>query len=382
MSFGSFLYRVRFLAVLQYSITPLLRFPYSITPILLFLLLSGCSPVYLFSVALEEGRILWRRQPIETLLRQPDLQPDMREKLTLVLAAREYARAALDLNVGGSYASYSYVDRDVLSYILMAAPKTELKPYTWWYFLVGSFPYKGFASNEAANAEAERFEKDGYDTYIRTASAYSTLGWFDDPLLAHLLKYDSVTLVEVIFHELLHNTLFVKNAVDFNESLANFVGNRAAIDFFRAERGAASPEYRRAAQNWEQDVEFSVFLREVASSLRSLYSEDMGHAEKISRREAIFSASQKEWAARISDRPAHRHRAYAGKNLNNAVVAHYLLYLKDLDLFEALYVREGKDLRRSLEVIKDRLAQSQDPFDAVIETRQTRSRMPLLARAD
>jgi predicted aminopeptidase len=337
--------------------------------------------LYLLSVALEEGRILWRRQPIETLLAQPDLQPDTRDKLRLVLAAREYARDSLDLRVRGSYASYSYVDREVLSYILMAAPKTELKPYTWWYFLVGSFPYKGFASKEAAEAEAERFDGDGYDTYIRTTSAYSTLGWFDDPLLAHLLKYDSVTLVEVIFHELLHNTLFVKGAVDFNESLANFVGNRAAIDFFRIQRGEGSQEYRKAAQNWEEDLEFSVFIRDVASSLGRLYSQEISEAEKISRRDEVFSASQKEWAGRISDRPAHRHRAYAEKKLNNAVLAHYLLYLKDLDLFEALYIRHAKDLRRSLEVIKNRLARTEDPFEAVLETGQTLSGTRLTRQA-
>jgi predicted aminopeptidase len=359
--------------------TPVLQ--YSIIPGLLLFLLSGCSPFYLFSVALEEGRILWRRQPIETLLAQPDLQPETREKLRLVLAAREYARAALDLRVRGSYASYSYVDREVLSYILMAAPKTDLAPHKWWYFFVGSFPYKGFASKEAAKEEAERFENDGYDVYIRTTSAYSTLGWFDDPLLAHLLKYDSVTLVEVIFHELLHNTLFVKSAVDFNESLANFVGNRAAIDFFRIQRGEGSAEYRRAVRSWKEDVEFSVFIREVAASLRNLYSQDIGEAEKISRREGIFSASQKEWSARIADRPAHRHRGYVRKKLNNAIMAHYLLYLKDLDLFEALYVRQARDLRRSLEVIKKRLAQTQDPFEAVLGPGQTLSGMRFPAQA-
>jgi predicted aminopeptidase len=177
----------------------------------------------------------------------------------------------------------------------------------------------------------------------------------------------------VIFHELLHNTVFVKSAVDFNESLANFVGNRAAIEFFRIQRGEGSAEYRKAVQNWEEDLEFSVFMRDVASSLRSLYSQDIGEDEKISRREEVFSASQKEWAKRISDRPAHRHRSYAGKKLNNAVMTHYLLYLKDLDLFEALYAREGKDLRRSLEVIKNRLAQTQDPFEAVLETGQAKA---------
>ncbi len=187
------------------------------------LLFSGCSPAYILQAALEQGRILWRREPIESVLQRPELDPETKDKLRLVLAVREYARDTLKLNVGGSYASYSYVDRPVLSYVLTAAPKTDLAPYTWWFLFVGHVPYKGFFSEAAAKVEAESFHVQSYDTYIRAAPAFSTLGWFDDPLLAHLLKYDRVTLAEVIFHELLHSTLFVKGAVDFNESLANFV---------------------------------------------------------------------------------------------------------------------------------------------------------------
>jgi len=128
----------------------------SISLLSLFLL-SGCSPFYVMRAAYEESKILWRREPIERLLKTPDLEPEAREKFKLVLAVREYARDSLKLKVGGSYASYSYVDRPVLSYVLMAAPKTDLKPYTWWYFFVGRVPYKGLFSEEAAKAEAERF---------------------------------------------------------------------------------------------------------------------------------------------------------------------------------------------------------------------------------
>ena len=100
----------------------------------------------------------------------------------------------LKFNVGGSYASYSYVDRPDLTYVVLAAPKTELRPYTWWFLIVGSVPYKGYFSKADAEAEIERLKADGYDTNLRTSAAFSTLGWFDDPLLSHLLKYDKVVL--------------------------------------------------------------------------------------------------------------------------------------------------------------------------------------------
>ena len=128
------------------------------------LFLASCSPLYILRAAYEESKILWRREPIEGLLQKPDLDPETRDKFKLVLEVREYARDTLKFRVKGSYASYSYVDRPVLSYVLTAAPKTELRPYTWWFLFVGRVPYKGFFSEEDAKAEAGRFQADGYDT--------------------------------------------------------------------------------------------------------------------------------------------------------------------------------------------------------------------------
>jgi predicted aminopeptidase len=335
-------------------------------------LFSGCSPVYVLQVAFEEGKILWRRQPIERLLKQNELNPDTADKLRLVLAVREYARDTLNLRVGGSYATYSYVDRPVLSYVLIVTPKTDLKPYTWWYLFVGRVPYKGFASQEAAKNEANGFAAQGYDTYIRQASAFSTLGWFDDPLLKHLLAYDKVTLADLIFHELLHNTMFVKGAVDFNESFANFVGHRAAIAFFQQKHGLNSAEYLRAMQAWEQALEFSRFITGLAGSLNELYAQEISVADKLRLREEIFSRSQEQWGRQIAERPQHRYRGFTQGKLSNAVVAHSLLYLSQLELFESLHGALGGDLRKCIELVAERVKKTQDPFAAVQELARER----------
>lgn len=328
-------------------------------------ILSGCSSFYVLRAAYEEGKILWRRQGIAEMLQGSNLGPDTREKLELVLAARDYARDTLKFKVDGSYASYSYVDRSALSYVLMAAPKSALVPYTWWFLFVGHVPYKGFFSEEAARAEAARFESQGYETYIRTTPAFSTLGWFDDPLLAHLLKYDRVSLAGIVFHELFHSTLFVKGGLDFNESLANFFGNRAAIDFFRDRYGEESPEHRRAEQAWREELEFSAFITGVAGSLRELYGRDLPLEEKLRLREEIFAESKRVWARQIAGRARHRFRGFLQQSLNNAVIVHYLLYLTDLELFEALYEVHGKDLARLMARISDSLRDGGDPFVAV-----------------
>lgn len=333
--------------------------------LLLSFLLSGCSPFYVMRAAFEEGKILWRREPIERVLHQPNWSPEDREKFKLVLAVREYARDDLQLNVGGSYATYSYVDRAVLSYVLTAAPKTDLDPYTWWFLVVGRVPYKGFFSEKAAQNEAQRFQLRGYDTFVRTTQAFSTLGWFDDPLLAHLLKYDKSTLAEVIFHELFHNTLFVSGAVDFNESLANFIGHQAAILFFKDRHGAQSLEHRQAVRSWEEEREFSEFIKVLADALRDLYNQEMPEEEKLQRRKEIFASSQEKWAERIANRPDHRFRGFAKEQINNAVIAHYLLYLRDLDLFESLYQARPKGLPGLIALIKDSVQDGDDPFEAV-----------------
>jgi predicted aminopeptidase len=322
---------------------------------------AGCSPAYVFRAAYEEGKILWRRQPIEEALQKTDLDPKTRDQFKLVLDVREYARDQLKFNVKGSYASYSYVDRANLTYVLMAAPKTDLRPYTWWFLIIGRVPYRGFFSQQEALAEAQALEKQGYDTYIRTSAAFSTLGWFDDPLLAHLLRYERVTLAETIFHELFHNTLYVGSAGDFNESLANFVGHRAAILFFRERYGEKSAEHLRAVESWNEALEFSGYISGVGATLKDLYAKDLPEEEKIRLREKIFSDGQKYWAQQIAGRSRHRYRSFTQDKINNAVLANHLLYLKDLEVFESVYEATGKDLARSVVAIKEAV-RSRNPF--------------------
>jgi predicted aminopeptidase len=247
----------------------------------------------------------------------------------------------------------------------MAVPKTNLSPYTWWFLFVGQVPYKAFFTEKDARLKADQFQAQGYDTYIRSVQAFSTLGWFDDPLLAHLLKYDKVTLAEVLFHELFHNTLFLKGEVDFNESLANFVGNRATIIFFRDLGGEESPEYLQAVKAWEEELEFSAFINRVGTSLKDLYQGDLPEEEKLRLRQEIFSRSQEEWARMVADRPTHHFRGYSRQELNNAVIAHYLLYLGDLQLFESLYQAEGSNLARMVEMIGESVQDGEEPFEAV-----------------
>ena len=328
-------------------------------------MLPGCSPAYVLRAAYEEGKILWRRESIADFIQKPEVAQETQEKLSLVLSVRDYARDVLKFNVGGSYSSYSYVDRPDLTYIVVAAPKTELKPYTWWFLIVGSVPYKGYFSKEDAQAEIERLNALDYDTNLRASAAFSTLGWFDDPLLAHLLRYDKVRLSEVVFHELFHNTLYLKGAGAFNESSANFVGHRAAIEFFRERFGDGSAEHQRALQLWNEEREFGSFIAEGVGTLGELYGRKIPREDKMRLREEVFARIKADWARRIADRPGHRFRGFSQQPLNNAILMHYSVYLKDLDLFESIYESCGRNLVKTIDAVRAAVAKGGEPFEAV-----------------
>src|SRR5262249_45036971 len=133
---------------------------------------GGCSPTYVVRSAYEEGRILLARQSIDALLARPELDPETRAQLELVLAIRRVAADDLALKVGDAYASFSIVPPGALLHVVSAAERTRLEPYVWWFPIVGDVDYKGFFELPDAQAEAERLGHDGYDTYVRPSVAF------------------------------------------------------------------------------------------------------------------------------------------------------------------------------------------------------------------
>jgi len=319
---------------------------------------AACSPGYILRAGYEEAKLLWRRQPIEELLRQETLDTATQQKLELVLEAREFARDHLALNVDGRYSTYAAVDDAQLVHVVIAAERFRLEPYTWWFPIVGRVPYKGYFSEEEARAEAAHLEDQGFDTYIRTASAFSTLGWFDDPLLSTMLRRDPVDLVDTVLHELLHSTVYLGGETSFDESFANFVGHRGAIAFFQAAGDADAA--RQAKDNWSDALCFSEFLGGFAAQLRKAYAAGIGAKERAWH----FAGAQ----SRLLQLPfaGDGYKGFASVPLNNAIILHQLLYFDRLPLFEVAFEAERRDLATTVRALIDATsASATDPFAAL-----------------
>jgi predicted aminopeptidase len=309
---------------------------------------------YITRAGFEETRILQSRQPIDRLAARPGIDPQLRQSLDLVLATRDYA-ARLGLEADQTYTTYADVGRDTLLLVLQAAPKDCICPHTWKYPIVGRIPYKGFFDPRAARREADRFAAQGYDVYLRPSSAFSTLGWFNDPLLSTALTRDSVELAATVFHEIAHNTLYVKSATPFNESFAQMVGYRSAESFFQ-ERGDTA-QAQQAADRWHDEIVLGDYYTALVERLDSLYNRhpDAAALEEGRRSAAAWARAQLEGPVgqqlrtykigRLSERP-----------INNAQLIGARIYRTRLDLFDRWYERHDRDVRTSVSALKTLMA--------------------------
>ena len=326
--------------------------------------LFSCSPGYVLRAGWEEARILARRRSMEDVLNDPTLDSHTRAKLEIVVQARSFAQQDLHLAVGDSYTSFSDIGRDTLALVLSASPVDKLSAYTWWFPIVGRVPYKGFFTREAAEKEQRKLEAQHFDTYLRTTSAFSTLGWFPDPLLNTVLGQDSVGLVETVIHEVTHNTLFVSGHVKFNESFANFVGSVGAVEFF-CNRGHDESLCELAQGRWYDTVLLSGFLDDLWNDLVALYEEDLPYDSLIPRRRALLQAAADRYREGLA--PEMKTRAYARYDptrLNNASLVARHLYYHRLSLFQELYEESGS-LTQTVERIAAAVRNAQEPWGAL-----------------
>lgn len=334
---------------------------------LLLLVLGACSPVYVLEAGWAEARILAGRRPIPELLLDDGTGRATRDKLAYVWEARRFAADSLGLDVGDAYSTFTRLDRDTLALVLSAAPPDRLVPRTWWFPIVGRLPYRAYFDDGDAHRARRELEEDGFDTYLRPTAAFSTLGWFSDPLLSTVVRAETVSVVETVLHELAHTHLFVPGSVRFNESFATFVGSAGTISFFcgREGSGPRSVKCLRARNRWADAQRFSRFVDRVVADLRDLYRDpELDGAEKLARRRELFREARQRYEERV--RPLLRERRFAlfgDLPLNNATLLARMRYYHRLPDFQALLEAEGGSVARAVAALTDGVTGVDDPFE-------------------
>ncbi|WP_420633565.1 aminopeptidase [Candidatus Palauibacter sp.] len=335
-----------------------------IRPLAAVLLLSagGCSPAYVLRAGWEEARILSVRRPIRAVIHDTTVSRETRDKLRLVLDARDFAERDLGLRAGASYESFAQLHRDTLVLNVLAAPEFALRWKTWWFPIVGHLPYKGYFDFDDARAEAASLAEEGYDVSVRAVSAFSTLGWFPDPIMSTTLRLDSLGLVETVIHEITHSTYFPTGQADFNESFANFVGHRGAIEFFcGAVRDASACE--RAHQRWDDTRVFGRFFHSIVEPLEEVYASPLPDEAKRTAKREVFEEAARRFETEYKPQLAAQYGSIDPASLDNAWIISRLLYYTRLDDFERTYESHG-ELVPSVEALM-REAATGDPWEAL-----------------
>lgn len=321
---------------------------------------------YLVRAGWEEARILARRRSIARIVADSTTTPVVAGKLRLVLAARSFAAESIGLRAKQSFTTFSKLDHDTLVLVLSGAYRDKLAPYTWWFPIVGRVPYKGFFDFTAARNAAHALDAAGFDVYLRPSPAFSTLGWFNDPLLSTSLRADTLDLANTVVHELTHNTFYAPGQAVFNESFANFVGAHGSAWLFRVRGSPAAAD--EADARWSDEKLMARFWGRLYHSVDSAFH---AHAtDSIARlvaRDSLYKSARVELVEILG--PQLRTigpRSLERLRLDNAALLARRIYATDLDLFDGVWEREDGDLRRAIaRVIALAKARPKDPFGAL-----------------
>ncbi|MEK6806455.1 MAG: aminopeptidase [Pseudomonadota bacterium] len=305
--------------------------------------LSGC---YLSHVTAGQLELVSRRQPISALLADPATDEKLRRQLELVRQARAFSVNTLRLPDNASYSEYADLGRPFVVWNVFAAKEFSLEPETSCFLFVGCLAYRGYFEEELAQRRARELAARGLDVHIGAVAAYSTLGWFDDPVLNSMLRWDDDRLVETLFHELAHQQVFIPGDTEFNESFATFVGAEG-LRQFRAARREPPPDRLRT----ERERQFQVLVLDMRARLEALYATPLeadamrtAKRQEFERLRADYRKLRASWSG---------YTGYDGwfmGELNNAKLLPVGLYHQWVLAFARLFRQSGRDWQRFYEI--------------------------------
>jgi predicted aminopeptidase len=310
-------------------------------PGVLFLLLNGCSSVSYYSqLANGQLQLLRAREPVARVIADPQRDQKLRAHLAQSQKARTFASQQLHLPDNQSYRLYADIGRPYVVWNVFVTPEFSLKPQNHCFPIAGCVAYRGFYSQSAARGEAALQRLQGMDVSIGGVEAYSTLGWFNDPIMNSMMGWGDERLATLIFHELAHQRVYVKDDTEFNESFATFVEQEGTRQW-RAYR-SLPPESGTKAQQRDQFIELILDTR---TRLEKLYSLPLPPEQMRQRKAEAFEQLRAEYRQMRDSQWAgdKRYDTWINAPMNNARLLPFGLYDQWVPAFAALFKQEGGD---------------------------------------
>jgi len=317
--------------------------------LLFSVLLAGCDTLGYYGQAIGgQVRILSQRQKIDRLLTAPDIDPALKVRLQEIQAIRTFAAAELQLPLDSQYSTYVDLQRPFVVWNVFAAPEFSLQPLSWCYPVAGCVSYRGYFSESAAREFAAGLQARGLDVHVAGVAAYSTLGWFSDPVPSTIINRESHQLASLLFHELAHQVAYVPGDTEFNESFATAVEQEGVQRWLQqsgVDENRQSELLRAAALDRERQQQFVALVQTAAARLAELYQSGAVHA-------ALRSGKQRQLAQLRSDYATLKAQwgGYSGYDgwfsgdLNNARLGTVATYNNLVPEFAALLAAKGGDL--------------------------------------
>jgi predicted aminopeptidase len=309
-------------------------------------ILIGCQTVQYYSQAIEgHQRILSNRKPIAEITADPQSPDFLRKKLAFILKVREFAENKLQLPAKDHYLTYVQLERQYVVWNVFAAPELSLEPKRWCYPVVGCAAYRGYFSEKDAVQYADSLKNQGYDVYVGGVTAYSTLGWFDDPVLSTFIHLSDSQLAALIFHELAHQVLYVKGDTTFNESFATFVEQEGLR---RWQKFSGSTQfYSQYLDRYSRRHQFIQLILNYRQKLELLYQTDLPLPEKREKKASIFSELLDEFNHLKKDRiNLAAYDGWMSRSLNNAKISSVVAYNDFVPAFGKLLAEKNGNLHQ------------------------------------
>lgn len=328
--------------------------------LLLAAVLPGCQHLGYYGQAVQGQYQIWSREKsIQELIANPETPPALKARLSLLLEMRNYAKKDLKLRVNGHYERYADLGRRYVVWNVNAAPEFSLEPKRWWYPFVGKLKYRGYFSEQYARNYGARLAKEHYDVYVGGVEAYSTLGWFRDPVLNTWINHDESDVGEILFHELAHQRVFASGDTDFNEAFATCVAQEGVKRWLLAKGNLK--EYEHYLADLRYNSQFVQLIMDTRSQLKTVYGEEGLEEGKVATppKEPPPDDRKRLEKARIlaglTDQYRQLKTAWGGvttydrwfaKPVNNARLNTVAAYYRWVPAFEILLQRNGGDLEK------------------------------------